>query len=167
MNDGHNDSHADTDGGCYKKKLISLMRTRPYFPLLCDNPYWDYMERWLEEQREKNPMYLATCCWTFVSYQKSNDHDKNTIFKLSEYGRGKSSQSNMKVFKRIAKENGFAGSKQIIIPAYNADHLEDEIKNALPPSKFFSAKISLWAGIHWVSLLYQNFMGKNFSGQKF
>ena len=79
------------------------------------------MEKWLEEQREKNPMYLAICCWTFVSYQKSNEHEKNTIFKLSEYGRGKSSQANMKVFKRIAKENGFGSSKYITIPGYNLD----------------------------------------------
>ena len=105
MSETMNETETEEDPffSCYKRKLISLMRTRPYFPLSCDNPYWDYLERWLEEQREKNPMYLATCCWTFVSYQQSNDHEKSSIFKLSEYGRGKSSQLNMKVFKRIAK----------------------------------------------------------------
>ena len=128
---------------CYKRKLVSLMRSRPYFPLACDNHYWDYMEKWLEEQREKNPMYLATCCWTFVSYQKSNEHDKDSIFKLSEYGRGKSNQSNMKVFRRIAKENGYANSIYITIPAYNADHLEQEISSSLPPSKLFNKPFSI------------------------
>ena len=106
----------------YKIKLFNLMKTRPYFPLETNNAFWEYMEKWFEEQREKNPMYLAICCWTFVSYQKLNEHDKNTSLKLSEYGRGKSNQANMKVFKRIAKENGFGSSKYITIPGYNLDH---------------------------------------------
>ena len=131
------DTSTDTTN-CYKRKLITLMRSRPYFPLSCDNCYWDYMEKWIEDQREKNPMYLATCCWTFVSYQKSTEHNKESLLKLSEYGRGKSNQTNMKVFKRIAKENGFSKLNYIVIPAYNADHLDEEISNSLPSSKLFN-----------------------------